>query len=126
MTSNIFKNEKGEIQVNALILFGFLNCAGNVQLKSTALYSVLQEGGEAQHAYISASDKDIVPVMNKLIKLCTSELAQLMLEVDHVAPSEVQGKAQDIDGTAESILDDYYLDPIYGSNSKLAFDQWLE
>ena len=126
INSSIFKNEKGEIDVNSLILFGFLNCAGDVQHKSHALYGILQEGGESQHTQISASDKDIIPTMTKLIKLCTSELAQLMFEVDHVAPSEVQGKAKEIDGTAESIIDDNYLDPIFDHNSKLTYEAWVE
>ena len=92
INSSIFKNEKGEIDANSLILFGFLNCEGDVEYKSNALYGVLQDGGESSHAYLSASDKDIIPNFTKLIKLCTTELAQLMFEVDHVAPSEIQGK----------------------------------
>ena len=64
--------------------------------------------------------------MTKLIKLCTSELAQLMFEVDHIAPSEVQGKAKEINGTAESIIDDNYLDPIFDHNSKLHYEAWIE
>ena len=126
INSSIFKNEKGEIDANKLILFGFLNCAGDFKHKSVALYGILQEGGESQHTFLSASDKDIVPTITKLIKLCTSELAQLMFEVDRVAPSEVQGKVKEIDGTAESIIDENYLDPIFDHNSKLQYEEWVE
>ena len=39
--SSVFENDKGEISADYLILFGFLNCAGNIDEKSAALYEVL-------------------------------------------------------------------------------------
>ena len=39
--SSVFENEKGEISVDYLILFGFLNCPGDIDEKSTALYEIL-------------------------------------------------------------------------------------
>lgn len=91
LSSRVFKNEKGLIDVNSLILFGIHHCAGDIESKSTALYGVFQDGGQSQHKNMSASDKDIKPNMNKFITLCTTEIAQLMFEVDQTEPSETQG-----------------------------------
>ena len=126
ISSSVFQNARGEIDANSLILFAFLNCAGDLKYKSQALYSVLQEGGESQHTHISASDKDIVPTFTKLIKLCTTELAQLMFEVDRVTQSELQGKDKDINGTLDSIIDENYLDALFGHHSKLTYEAWIE
>ena len=46
--SDVFKNRKGDILADSLILFGVLNCAGDPNAKSEALYGVLQEGGVAK------------------------------------------------------------------------------
>ena len=76
--SPVFRNEKGKIDANYLILFGFLHCAGDISHKSEVLYEVLQEGGKIQQPYISNTDKDISMVVTKLVNLCTVELIQLM------------------------------------------------
>ena len=46
--SPVFKSKNGGIDVDSLILFGFLNCQGDVRYKSQVLYSVMQEGGPAK------------------------------------------------------------------------------
>ena len=70
----MFRNKNGKIDANLLILFGFLHCAGDISHKSEVLYEILQEGGKAQQPYISNTDKDINPVVEKLVRLCTVEL----------------------------------------------------
>ena len=61
--SPVFKHKNGCIDANALILFGFLNCPGDVRHKSQVLYGVMQEGGPAKQPFISAGDKDITPAI---------------------------------------------------------------
>jgi len=90
--SNVFKNKKGQIVADWLILFGVLNCAGDAKYKSEALYGVLQEGGVAKQPYISAMDKDIVPAIDKLIQLCTMDLVTLMQEIDQTHPMDLEEK----------------------------------
>ena len=82
ITSSVFQNKDGAIVADYLILFGFLNCAGDVIHKSFVLYTIFQAGGFDKQALLSASDKDILPAIRKLIGLCTHELAALMKEVD--------------------------------------------
>ena len=48
ISSNVFKNRKGQILADSLILFGVLNCGGDAKCKGEALYGVLQEGGVAK------------------------------------------------------------------------------
>ena len=124
--SSVFENEKGEISAEYLILFGFLHCPGDVDLKSSALYEILQEGGQASHPFISAMDKDMIPTFNKLFQLCTSDLIQLMKEVDGVCPEEASGKETEIQQTFEEIRESNYLDPIYGFDSRIDFKDWRE
>ena len=48
LNSTVFKHEtKEHIDINSLVLFGIHHCAGGVEDKSTAMYGVFQEGGEA-------------------------------------------------------------------------------
>ena len=95
--SSVFENENGEISVNYLLLFGFLHCHGEIDDRSNVLYEVLQDGGPDTHKCLSAQDKDMVPAFNKLFKLATSDLAQLMKEVDGIEPTDFDGRAEDID-----------------------------
>ena len=124
--SSVFENENGEISVDYLLLFGFLNCPGEIDDKSNVLYEILQEGGPDTHKCLSAQDKDMVPTFNKLFKLASSELVQLMKEVDGVEPTEVEGRAEDIDETLDEVREDNYLDPIYGFEARLDFKEWQE
>ena len=48
--------------------------------KATALYCILQEGGLEAHEQISAGDKDLTPVFEKLCKLVTSDIFELANE----------------------------------------------
>ena len=55
-------------------------------MKTDVLYRLLQDGGVNVHSQISAGDRDIIPIMNKITSLCTFDLAKLMLEVDGETP----------------------------------------
>ena len=74
LNSSVFKNDGEAIDVNNLLLFGFLNCPGSVEDKSELLYTIFQDGGKEKHPCLSAMDKDVSPVISKLIHLCTLDL----------------------------------------------------
>ena len=80
----------------------------------------------AQHQSISAQDKDIKPAVQKLVQLCTMELVTLMQEVDGTHPMDLEDKQQDINDLIDDILEEKYLDPLYGDDSKLTYEEWLE
>ena len=57
-----------------MTLFALLNCPGKIADKAEHLYNELQEGGLAEHAEISATDKDVNPVFEKLCGLASFDL----------------------------------------------------
>ena len=63
--------------MNSLLCFAYLNCAGTADDKLAVLYTLFLD--ERQQQNYTACVK---PTIDKLIKLCTVELAQLIEEVD--------------------------------------------
>ena len=106
-------------------MFGFLNCAGSVNDKSDVLYSIFQEGGVEKQSFLSAGDKDIKPALTKLMNLCTLELVELMQEVDGTHPMDIEDKADDIDYAHDDLIEFNYLEQLYGTLSKLNYDEWM-
>ena len=82
MNSMVFANKAGYTDVDSLILFGILHCAGSPKDKTEVLYGVLQDGGQEKHKHITAGDKDMVPTLTKLILSSTVHVIQLMQELD--------------------------------------------
>ena len=127
INSSVFKNKYGEIHADHIILFGFLNCGGSVEFKSEALFNVLKESGVVENNFLHAQDKDMKLIILKLIKLCTSELALLMQEVDGTQKtSQTLGKEEVINATHNDIRNNNYLDPLFGANAKLSYEEWLD
>jgi len=128
LQSDVFRDQtSGQIVADYLILFGFLNCPGDVVEKSFILYGIFQDGSFVKQSTLSATDKDIAPALQKLVLLCTIELAQLMLEVDGTpipAECEASNRARKIIASCDDIREYNYLDPIYDMKSKLEYDDW--
>jgi hypothetical protein len=59
---------------------GLLHCQGKAEPKARVLYCVLQDGGFEDHAQISASDKDLIPVFDKFINFVTKDIMNLAVE----------------------------------------------
>ena len=119
-----FGGEK--ILTDKLVLFGILHCPGSGEEKANVLYSVFQDGGVDKQKWVSATDKDILPNLSKLIKLVSSDLAQLMEEVDEEHPMGMEDKAEDIDYQCEALIEDFYLDPVFGDNSRLEYLEFVK
>ena len=49
------KKNKGEINVNSLLLWGLVNCGGDYHMKARVFYDILQDSLQDT---ISANDKD--------------------------------------------------------------------
>jgi hypothetical protein len=74
-----FKNEEEgqgaeQIDVNYLQIYGFLLCAGKPIDKVEVLFNLLQDGGLQKHTFISAEDKDVLPLFQKLCRFATIHL----------------------------------------------------
>jgi hypothetical protein len=64
-------------------------------------------------------------VIQKLVKLCTTDLVQLMNEVEGTHPMDLEDKETDIEYLTDDLLEGNYLEPIYAANSRLAYEEWL-
>lgn len=81
VTHEIFASSDGKIDIEKLLLFAILHCAGNNTRKSEAMYCVFQYGGQEKQAFLTANDKDIAPAIENLMKLVTYDLTVLMRDV---------------------------------------------
>lgn len=68
----------GKLDILTLQVFGLLHCSGSLSDKADAFYSILQEGGYQRHPQISAGDKDIPIVFQKMCDLCTKDIFSIM------------------------------------------------
>jgi len=77
LKNSAFKNDgysEDQIDVNFLLCYALILCSGNPKDKAEIFYGILQEGGITAHSFISASDKDIVPIFEKMCNLATVHL----------------------------------------------------
>ena len=125
ISSSVFKSSSGDIDVNTLILFGVLNCPADARHKSQALYPCLQEGGPTKQQFISAGDKDIKQIIQKMMYLTTVDLAKLMAEVDQSTAMDLEDRQEEIDYALEDTIELNYLNPLYGNISKMSYEEWI-
>jgi len=128
-----FKNDKKgqteeQIDVETLKIFALLHCAGKPADKTRALYCILQDGGFEKHDQISAGDKDLIPMFQKLCELVTKDVFKFATE--HVGAgsiySEDEVKKLFDQGVVEVIREDMWLEEVYGSQSRLDNAVWVE
>ena len=48
-----------------------------------------------------------------------------MQDLDEVHPMDLEDKADDIDYSIEDIHELNYLDPLYGSSSRMSYQEWI-
>lgn len=92
LLSDAFKEEDsgredGEICTIYLICIGLLHCGAKPYSKAEEFYNLLQEGGLTHHKWISATDKDMFPVIEKLCLLTTTHLfdwAEQLAGIDNI------------------------------------------
>lgn len=88
----------------------------------------MQEGGLEAHKMISAGDKDLAPVFQKLCELVTIDIFSL---------TEAHGKASVIyneaecqklvsDATIEELREYVWLEEVFGAQSRLDNEDWLK
>ena len=63
---------------------GLFHCAGKPRDKAIAFYNILQDGGLEKHKFISAQDKDLVPIFEKMCALASWELFEIAQQVGEV------------------------------------------
>ena len=132
LLSQQFKGEghnADQIDVNTLKMFSLLHCASKKPIeKAKALYCILQDGGFEKHEQISATDKDFEPVFLKLCKLVTTDIFELANLNGGVSIIYSESECKDLCGkqNIEELREDDWLEAVYGAQSRLTNDQWLE
>ena len=87
----------------------------------------MQDGGLEAHKFISAQDKDLVPIFDKMCALACWELfeiAQQVGEVPELIYSDEEVKV--LKEQVEVVREDQYLEDVYGVLAKLDNEPWLE
>ena len=63
------------------------------------------------------------------MRLVTYELAQIIVEIEGAIPGDITSladKAPDIDAKMDEIIDEHYVEPLFGVTNRLSFRKWLE
>jgi hypothetical protein len=121
LASDHFEDEKnaGEINIQTLILWGLILCAGDPKLKARVFYDVLQDSLQET---ISANDKDFKESFGKLINLATKIAYQFESEYSGLDKTSSDRVTDDlIDEVAES-----FLDEVFGANAKLPRREYMD
>ena len=132
LMSPAFKSEgteAGQIHADFLKAFALLHCGGKPKDKSVALYEILQEGGLTAHTQISAGDKDLIPIFQKICEFVTKDIFELTVAIDGGvdAPYPAQDVSKVLDKeNIEIVREEQWLEEVYGAQSRLDNEIWLE
>jgi hypothetical protein len=108
-----------------LICWGLLHCGGSVESKAEEFYNILQEGGLDTHKWISASDKDIEPIFEKMCLFATVDMFQFAEEYASIS-NAFEEHDEKIRAAHEDVREDHFLDEVYGKNARLENEPWLK
>ena len=114
------EKNKGEIDVNNLMLWGLLLCAGDLKLKARVLYDILQDNMQET---ISATDKDFPESFGKLIELATKFPYEMQPQFD------LQMDKKDVSKINEDLYDELkenFLDIVFDVAPKLSKKDYQE
>ena len=103
-----------------------MHCCGNFKQKARELFCVLQDGGFEKHPQITAGDKDLDPVFEKICTFATNDVFMFsqqagMLSKAVYTQEEIGKLINCIDELKES-----WIDPIYGDSNKLESNMWVQ
>ena len=107
------------------MLFGLLHCVDNKKplAKAHGLYDILQDGGMAVHANISAADKDMKPNFKKLCQFVTTHVIEFSSVAKNLYDQTELDKLED---AFEVVLEEDWLEDVYGLNGNLVNATWIE
>jgi len=78
------------------------------------------------HKFISAQDKDLAPIFEKLCLLSTVHLIEFARDFTGVDCPYSQQDLNRLKEAHEAVREDKFLDEVYGHQSKLDNDPWLK
>ena len=86
LVSGLFKDPKksqtgDQIDADILRTAGVISCQDDLEDKARAFYALIQDGGMEKHEFVSAADKDLFPVFEKILELSVWGLMQQTAEL---------------------------------------------
>jgi len=129
LEGGVFLNEsKGlksnEICTQALVLFALLTCPGKIADKTEHFFNEIQEGGTAVHKQVSAGDKDMEPVFEKIVCLATwGMFVSLSGEIGELYYEDECNSMREL---VPTLLEDCFLEDVFGSASRLDTEEWVK
>ena len=78
------------------------------------------------HKFISAQDKDLPPIFEKLCLLSTVHLFEFARDFTGVDCPYSDDDLRKLKDAHEGVREDKFLDEVYGNQSKLDNDPWLK
>ena len=130
LSSAHFKDEKKghtveQIDADFLRVFGLLHCGGKPRDKAICLYGILQEGGLERHEFISAQDKDIEPIFEKMCAFATWDLFTAASQIGGIEQIYDSGDCAALQEQVEALREDHFLEEVFGVQSRLENEPWL-
>lgn len=127
LTSSVFnKGSPDKINSEYLRIFGILHCAGSKSERAVRFFNILQEGGLEVHEHITAGDKDTAPVFEKMCGLATWEIFAFTAQNDFAKEYYNDGVHEQLKDQVETLREDHFIEDVYGIQSKLKSEEWLE
>mmetsp|Transcript_26547 Transcript_26547/g.35509 ORF Transcript_26547/g.35509 Transcript_26547/m.35509 type:complete len:257 (+) Transcript_26547:27-797(+) len=129
LLSQAFKSPNlAEDQIDSkwLRVWSILHCSGSLRDKSNELFCILQDGGFEKHELITAGDKDLDPVWDKICEFATSAVFELTLSAGMVTSAVY---TEDEIGSLQNYVEELkenWLEPIYGVTNRLESKVWVE
>ena len=79
-----------------------------------------------KHEFVSAADKDLEPIFQKILELSVWGLMQQCVELGVVEELYSSDDIESMKEQIETIREDQFLEDIYGIQSKLSNAEWLK
>jgi len=123
------KGQSGDqIDSECLQIFALLNSPGKTGDKAEHVYNLLQgaDSSAEVHTHISATDKDLIPFFDKLCGLACGELMEQSAAIGAVRQIYEEEDIENMKYQIEVIREDQYLEDIYGVQSRIENQVWMQ
>jgi len=96
---------------------GLLHCKQEKksQEKALAFYNVVQDGGLAVGAFITANDKDLNPAIMKIGQLATINLYEWMKDISGIDNMYTSDELETLQDCWENLAEDFWKEDVFGA-----------
>jgi hypothetical protein len=108
-----------------LMCYGLILCAGKPVEKCEVFFGILQDGGIAKHTFIAAEDADLPDVFRKICLLATVHLFEWAHEFTGTE-NPFEDDVDKLERVHEDLRENKFLDDVFGDDSKLDTQPWID